>query len=89
MDLDLAGRTVIVTGAARGIGRAIAEGFGRESRPDLVKFLRIARGSLNELMTQHELACNARMLKSQTTTVELMAETGRVLQALIYSLKNK
>ena len=30
MDLGLSGRSVIVTGASRGIGRSIAEGFAAE-----------------------------------------------------------
>src|SRR6202035_352779 len=34
--LRLAGRTAIVTGASRGIGRAIAELYGREGAPGVV-----------------------------------------------------
>jgi four helix bundle protein len=37
--------------SAVSIASNIAEGFGRQSRPDLLKFLRVARGSLNELAT--------------------------------------
>ncbi|USO00423.1 MAG: four helix bundle protein [Phycisphaeraceae bacterium] len=72
--------------AAVSIPSNIAEGYGRESRPDLVKFLRIARGSLNELATQHELATSLGMIEPEGEVPELIEETDRVLQALIRSL---
>jgi four helix bundle protein len=75
--------------AAVSVPSNIAEGYGRESRPDLVKFLRIARGSLNEFTTQYELATHLGMLPHSKQTDELVEETDRVLQALIRSLKTK
>jgi four helix bundle protein len=73
--------------AAVSIPSNIAEGFGRESRKDLLKFLRVSRGSLNELMTQYELATSLDLLPTDMATENLLAETDRVLQGLIRSLE--
>jgi len=67
----------------------IAEEFGRQSRPDLLKFLRISRGSLNETATQIELAVDLGMLTLDDTIRSLLAEVDRVLQGLIRSLERK
>ena len=64
----------------------IAEGFGRESRKDLLKFLRVSRGSLNELMTQYEIARSLNLLPQDPSLLALLAEADRVLQGLIRSL---
>lgn len=64
----------------------IAEGFGRETRPDFLKFLRVARGSLFELRTQIEIAENVGLLAPDKNVAELSAETDRVLQGLIRGL---
>ncbi len=64
----------------------IAEGFGRESRADLLKHLRIARGSLNELSTQYELVTTTKMVPDSITTWQMIQETDRVLQGLIRSM---
>ena len=73
--------------AAISVPSNIAEGFGRERRRDLLQFLRIARGSLNELSTQYELAAELQMIEIETAMVELINETDRVLQGLISSLQ--
>ncbi|MEQ8844946.1 MAG: four helix bundle protein [Phycisphaerales bacterium] len=75
--------------AAVSIPSNIAEGYGRESRADLVKFLRIARGSLNELSTQIELATTLSMLEASPAFNDLLEETDRVLQGLSRSLNTK
>lgn len=67
----------------------IAEGFGRQSRAELLKFLRTARGSLNELSTQYQLAFEMEMLKPNSKLLDQIAETDRVLQGLIRSLERK
>ena len=81
------GLTMQMRRAAVSIPSNIAEGFGRESRADLLKFLRIARGSLNELSTQIELASSLEKMPGTSVPFELVEETDRVLQALIRSLE--
>ena len=65
----------------------IAEGFGRETTSDLVRFLRMARGSLFEIRTQFVIAVDLAYLSQSDVPSELVDETDRVLQALIRSLE--
>src|SRR5579863_9602700 len=57
----------------------IAEGYARHSRLDYLKHLRIARGSLAELSTQLELACELEMLPQSKPLSDLVTELDRVL----------
>ncbi len=75
--------------AAVSVPSNIAEGYGRQSTGEYVKFLRIARGSLAELSTQLELAVSMDMMAGNSSPSELLDETDRVLQGLIKSLESK
>lgn len=68
----------------------IAEGFGRGSTADYVRFLKVARGSLYELDTQLEFAVELGFAQRSTYTAvkERLDETERVLAGLIRSLEN-
>lgn len=83
------GLTLQMRRAAVSIPSNIAEGFGRQTRPDLLRHLRIARGSLNELATQIELATELDMLKPSPKLDALTDETDRVMQGLIRSLQKR
>jgi four helix bundle protein len=83
------GLTIQMRRCAVSIPSNIAEGFGRQSRADLIKFLRTARGSLNELSTQYELATSMNFLRPDPRVISLITETDRVLQGLIRSLEKK
>ncbi len=72
--------------AAVSIPSNIAEGFGRQSTTDMVRFLRVARGSLFELDTQLRLSTELDMLSPDQVPRSLIDETDRVLQGLINSL---
>ena len=74
--------------AAVSIPSNIAEGFGRHSRPDYLRFLDIARGSTYEVQTQLRLAHDLGYL-TETHCLELVAEVERILNALIASLRRK
>lgn len=67
----------------------IAEGFGKYTRPEFLKGLRTAMGSLFELMTAYELATSLDMIPQTDKMLNLLAEEDRVLQALIRSLEAK
>lgn len=86
-DTERFGLTSQIKRASISVPANIAEGFGRESRPDLIRFLRVARGSLFELGTLLTLAEELGYLHEAAPVPDLLAETDRVLQALIRSLE--
>ena len=68
----------------------IAEGQGRDSHNEFIRHLSVAYGSLMEVETQLQIACNLGYLKSETLKQLLTntAEVGRLLNGLSRSLKN-
>jgi four helix bundle protein len=86
---EMFGLTAQMRRAAVSVPSNIAEGHGRQSRADYLKFLRIARGSLAELGTQMELAARMEMLRDTSSIQESIREVDRILQGLIRSLERK
>jgi len=66
----------------------IAEGYGRNSTNDYIRFLQIASGSLYELQTQLEICLNLNYLskKSFEEIFEQSREIERMLSSLIRKL---
>ena len=74
--------------AAVSVPSNIAEGYGRRSRADYVRFLNMAMGSLYELQTQAEIASNLGFLEDaefQPLAADAR-EVERMLSALIRKL---
>ena len=66
----------------------MAEGYGRNSTQDYIRFLRIANGSLFELQTQLEIALNLDFLAEEDFSglFELSREIERMLSRLIKNI---
>ena len=69
----------------------IAEGFGRKSQHDFIRFLRIAMGSLFEMQTQLLIAKNLEFIEELKFNIlfEKTREVERMLSAFIQAITNK
>ncbi len=69
----------------------IAEGYGRESTGDYIRFLKIAQGSLKEMETHLLLSAEVELTRHDkiSPSLDLSDEIGRMLRALIRSLESK
>ena len=65
----------------------IAEGYGRNSTSDYVRFLRIATGSLYELQTQMEISSKLEYLKR--ADFDRLYESSREIERMLSSLSRK
>jgi four helix bundle protein len=77
--------------AALSIPSNIAEGYGRKTTPEYLRFLYIAYGSVCELETQVLISGDLGYLKGESLSKfkEDLIEVERMLNALIKSLENK
>ena len=82
------GLTSQVRRAATSIPSNIAEGKGRASDKDFIKFLDYARGSVYEVQTQIEIASRLNYLSASAANMleTHAAEVGRVLNGLIRAI---
>lgn len=83
------GLTNQIRRAAISITSNIAEGFGRRTGPDRIRFYEIARGSANEVLSQLDLAEAIGMLrKEHYEELEVTAvDVCRILTGLINKTK--
>lgn len=65
----------------------IAEGYGRRSTGDYIRFLQISRGSLYELQTQLEICLNLEYIS--TSPFQDLYEKSREVERMLSSLINK
>ncbi len=65
----------------------IAEGYGRRSSGDYIRFLNIAMGSLYEMQTQLEIALNQNYSKKEA--FDILYEDSREVERMLSSLINK
>ncbi len=85
------GLTSQIRRAAISIPSNIAEGYGRKTTPDYIRYLYIAYGSNCELETQILLSGDLEYINSEKLKEiqEAMGEVERMLKALIKSLEKR
>ncbi len=86
---ELFGMTSQIRRSSSSIPANIAEGWGRDSTGDYVRFLQIAQGSLKEEETHPLLANRVGLLEpdAMAPLLQQADEVGRMLRGLIRSLQ--
>ena len=69
---EVYGLTAQIQRSAVSIPSNIAEGYGRHSTPDYIRFLRVACGSLFEMQTQLEIALSLDYLEKASSITYLI-----------------
>ena len=74
--------------AAVSVPSNIAEGYGRETTTEYIRFLRIARGSLYEIDTQLCLCITLQYFTQEESApcVEIIDEVGKMLNTMLRRL---
>lgn len=82
------GMTSQIRRAAAAVPANIAEGYGRESSKELIRFLRIAQGSIKELETHLLLASRVEIAADESIVplLDRCEVLGKMLRALIRSM---
>ncbi len=88
-DHERYGLTAQMRRASVSVPSNIAEGYGRESLADYVRFLKVARGSLFEVETQLLFTAELGYVSEEDLhkILDRIHECGRILNGLIHSLK--
>src|SRR3990167_4237956 len=84
---ELYGLLAQIRRSAVSIPSNIAEGYGRNSTNDYLRFLQIAMGSLYELQTQLEICLNLEYLSKEE--FESIDEQSREIERMLSSLIKK
>ncbi len=87
---ELYGLTSQMRRSAVSVPANIAEGYGRQSTKDYLRFLKIARGSLFELQTLIDISSELQLLSKDSYEIllENTFEIDRMLSSLIYKVAN-
>ena len=86
---ELYGMTSQIRRSAASISANIAEGYGRRTTPEYIRFLNIAQGSINELETHLVISSRVNLChkKEIESIVKLLREETRMIISLIQKIQ--